>query len=374
MGALSSWAMLALTHHALLQLASFRAYRRVQWNTDYLVLGDDLVIADKTLAESYLSVLDSYGIPVNLKKSFVSSSGFLQFANRNFLSEVGLSPLSLREELSITGASAKAEMVSRMVDRGWVDYYKPNSGSVSITGDTPRKKFMRILRLYFSPTWWRGLSRQLSMGEFGNVARLAVSLSLASSVKKGFKEGEVWSWFSAVRGPGLQITLSTLAPTEATAVPSGMDLSLAWRLLDGALKYLDCYVYSLSEDVATIQSIVEKTAALSSPFPHLHRGNIFPIGFAALAVARAAIRRADEARATVGVLSSRIRGILWQISFARHPGKFTTGELTARGCILVPPPCWSSYLKVSPLLKDSLLRTSAGREYVTLDRCLELNS
>lgn len=52
MGALSSWGMLALTHHLLVQLAAFRV-GKTTWFEDYALLGDDIVIADRAVAESY---------------------------------------------------------------------------------------------------------------------------------------------------------------------------------------------------------------------------------------------------------------------------------------------------------------------------------
>jgi hypothetical protein len=51
MGALSSWAMLALTHHYIIRIAA----RRVGLSdfTHYAVLGDDVVIANDLVAASY---------------------------------------------------------------------------------------------------------------------------------------------------------------------------------------------------------------------------------------------------------------------------------------------------------------------------------
>lgn len=49
----------------------------------YLVLGDDLVISDPELASAYLLACERFGIPIGLAKSFVSSKGFLNFANQS---------------------------------------------------------------------------------------------------------------------------------------------------------------------------------------------------------------------------------------------------------------------------------------------------
>jgi hypothetical protein len=80
-GALSSWAMLAICHHVVVQLAAQRA----GWNTwfpYYAVLGDDLVIADKHVADNYLAIMRQLGVPINLSKSLISETGFIEFAKR----------------------------------------------------------------------------------------------------------------------------------------------------------------------------------------------------------------------------------------------------------------------------------------------------
>lgn len=83
MGAYSSWAMLALTHHVIIQVAA----SRVGWSVVfpyYCVLGDDVVIADKLVAEAYRSLMTALGVPINMSKSLVSEKGCLEFAKRWF--------------------------------------------------------------------------------------------------------------------------------------------------------------------------------------------------------------------------------------------------------------------------------------------------
>jgi hypothetical protein len=96
MGALSSWAMLALTHHFMVQLAARRVLTSVTWFEDYAVLGDDLVIANKAVAEAYLVIARDLGVEINLSKSLESGIGVAEFAKR-LLSDAGdLSPASPR--------------------------------------------------------------------------------------------------------------------------------------------------------------------------------------------------------------------------------------------------------------------------------------
>jgi len=93
MGALSSWAILAVTHHLLVQIAA----RRVSyegWFQHYALLGDDIIIADRAVAGAYLNLMTELGVTINLSKSFVIDSGGLEFAKRWFSPTLGdLSPI-----------------------------------------------------------------------------------------------------------------------------------------------------------------------------------------------------------------------------------------------------------------------------------------
>jgi hypothetical protein len=83
MGAYSSWAMLALTHHFVVQLAALRS-GWVGWFPHYGLLGDDIVIADRAVAEHYLAIMRGLGVSISMHKSIVSESGLLEFAKRWF--------------------------------------------------------------------------------------------------------------------------------------------------------------------------------------------------------------------------------------------------------------------------------------------------
>lgn len=95
MGALSSWAMLAVTHHVMVRIASLRAGYS---NFDlYLVLGDDLVIADEKVAKQYLILAKEWDIGINLSKSVLSRNGSFEFAKRFFYKGNDVSGLSFKE-------------------------------------------------------------------------------------------------------------------------------------------------------------------------------------------------------------------------------------------------------------------------------------
>jgi hypothetical protein len=100
MGALSSWAMLALTHHFLVQAAAWMSGRVPVGTlyTNYAVLGDDLVIGNKDVKDAYLLILKSLGMEVNISKSIISDRGTaLEFAKRTFFNGMDVSPFPLSE-------------------------------------------------------------------------------------------------------------------------------------------------------------------------------------------------------------------------------------------------------------------------------------
>jgi hypothetical protein len=116
MGLLSSWAALALVHHALVQFA-YQQTGGKGWFLKYLVLGDDVVIADAKVAESYLTVCEHFGITVGLAKSLVSKKGLMNFASQTLLRNENISPISLGEELVALNWDRRKEMARRICHR-----------------------------------------------------------------------------------------------------------------------------------------------------------------------------------------------------------------------------------------------------------------
>lgn len=90
MGAYSSWAMLALTHHVIVRYAAHRAGVTGPFN--YVVLGDDISINHDAVAQSYLAVMQTLGVSINMSKSIISND-LVEFAKRWVTREYDLSPL-----------------------------------------------------------------------------------------------------------------------------------------------------------------------------------------------------------------------------------------------------------------------------------------
>jgi hypothetical protein len=102
MGALSSWAMLAMTHHLIVQVAAWEAgYPVKEWYSGYAVLGDDLVIFDPKVKDQYLLILADLGVECGIAKSLLSSSkSVIEFAKRTLYKGVDISPIPISEFLS----------------------------------------------------------------------------------------------------------------------------------------------------------------------------------------------------------------------------------------------------------------------------------
>lgn len=79
MGAYSSWAVFALTHHAMVQVAAART-GHVGWYPHYALLGDDIVIAGEEVANAYLALARQIGVDISMAKSLVSDGGLVEFA------------------------------------------------------------------------------------------------------------------------------------------------------------------------------------------------------------------------------------------------------------------------------------------------------
>lgn len=84
MGAFSSWAMLALTHHAMVQFSAYRTGYHKLWFDLYAVLGDDVVIADDGVAREYKRLCQLIGLEIGIAKSLVAKNKTLEFAKKFF--------------------------------------------------------------------------------------------------------------------------------------------------------------------------------------------------------------------------------------------------------------------------------------------------
>lgn len=124
MGCLSSWAMLAVTHHFILQFCCQNVFQDRQWHTCYEILGDDLVIFDDKVYHEYLRVMELLAVGTNPSKSLASYSSLaLEFAKRTGFKGIDVSALSWKMFISTTGVKARVNLVLTLGAKGilWRD-------------------------------------------------------------------------------------------------------------------------------------------------------------------------------------------------------------------------------------------------------------
>jgi len=95
MGALSSWAMLAYTHHFIVQVAAWQSgvTKKGSLFRGYAVLGDDICIFERRVAVVYLKIIRALGVECNLSKSILSPKGIgIEFAKKTFYKGSNVSP------------------------------------------------------------------------------------------------------------------------------------------------------------------------------------------------------------------------------------------------------------------------------------------
>jgi len=94
MGAYSSWAMLAITHHCIIQVCARKA-GMTGWFDLYAILGDDIVIGHNKVAREYKSFMENIGVGINSSKSIVGRDLTFEFAKRFFWKGKDITPLPL---------------------------------------------------------------------------------------------------------------------------------------------------------------------------------------------------------------------------------------------------------------------------------------
>lgn len=108
--------MLALTHHLVVQYAAYLAKGQYMLFRDYIVLGDDIVIADEAVAIVYHHLMTvNLQVSINQAKGLLSPIG-LEFAKRFYINGLDYSPLSLKEFSAIGGTFSSFIGLLRKLD------------------------------------------------------------------------------------------------------------------------------------------------------------------------------------------------------------------------------------------------------------------
>lgn len=87
---------MAVCHHFLVRMAGVSC--GINRFSDYLILGDDIVIARKEVAEAYIKIIEDIGVGISINKRVISNDDRfgVEFASR-YIVEDGqdISPLSI---------------------------------------------------------------------------------------------------------------------------------------------------------------------------------------------------------------------------------------------------------------------------------------
>jgi len=128
MGALSSWAMLAVTHHFIVQLAFRQAYKMSvsipythdTWYTGYELLGDDIILFDSKVAKEYLVIMDKIGVPINTSKSVCATVAVAEFAKVTTWNGKDVSAISWKQFMAGNSLMGRANNAFFLINKGFV--------------------------------------------------------------------------------------------------------------------------------------------------------------------------------------------------------------------------------------------------------------
>lgn len=117
MGFYSSWASFTLSHHLIMYICCERA--SVKWSSsEYMLLGDDIIIWNDRLAVEYRNLINVIGVEISDIKTHISSR-FFEFAKRYFFNGNEISPLSSKFPSTIgRSISATIDYIRTVRDRG----------------------------------------------------------------------------------------------------------------------------------------------------------------------------------------------------------------------------------------------------------------
>jgi len=90
MGARSSWAAFTLSHHCVVQFAAYEC--NCYPFSEYILLGDDIVIYNDKVAEKYKEIISDLGVDCSPSKSHISPNTY-EFAKRWFQDGIEISPI-----------------------------------------------------------------------------------------------------------------------------------------------------------------------------------------------------------------------------------------------------------------------------------------
>jgi len=111
---------MALLHHVLVRLAAARCgYKKF---TSYMILGDDIVIANQEVAIEYQNIITCLGVKISKIKSVISSPDFVsrEFASKWVLNGLDFSPAPIG--LLLEGSFQSLFRLTDWIQTHWYQY------------------------------------------------------------------------------------------------------------------------------------------------------------------------------------------------------------------------------------------------------------
>nr|UPW42055.1 MAG: putative RNA dependent RNA polymerase [Heilongjiang mito-like virus 8] len=206
LGAKSSWAAFSLAHHFVVHYAYILSGSKEK-EPLYRLLGDDIVIMDPLLAQSYQDVIQSLGVEISKTKSHISTDLF-EFAKRFGYKGTEITPYpitGLYEHISQYAIAAQVAGVTAR-ERGFLPPFVLSSSrpfwSDLVRTHIPEnwrlfKSLVRKYELFFTPinssalrNFCREPSQVFTGGVWGRVEFLSARSSAQKSGHRSQREGD----------------------------------------------------------------------------------------------------------------------------------------------------------------------------------------
>lgn len=177
LGYLCAWPLFALSHHIVVWCAAETVHPGITFRA-YGILGDDLVIGDRKVADEYARMLSFLGVDISIPKSLISERGAFEFAKKYFIRD------GLGQSFDCSPVSLKALLLARST-----------LGLATIKRTYSIQSLKCMLRL--AGAGYRVMSRLSPLNLKGRWLRLVVYLSY----NPGFSEIAFEWWLSAFSQP-----------------------------------------------------------------------------------------------------------------------------------------------------------------------------
>jgi len=138
LGLLSSFPSFSLWHHDIIQysanLENFDKGKPLKFFTEYRLLGDDVVIFNKKVADNYTMIMGSLGIPINLSKSIIGVNGDSQIEFTKRLALKGMEMSSIKNNiLTKNSVLSTLDLVDLLYERDFI--LPPDTGHYGLFRD-----------------------------------------------------------------------------------------------------------------------------------------------------------------------------------------------------------------------------------------------